>query len=523
MSSALVINLTRFGDLIQSQAVIDDLHQAAYSVSLLCQNNFASTLPLLRNIDQTWLLPGSHLLASLAKDWQKAVADLSEFANRIRSAGIPDVILNLTPSLPARLLTSLLVGPETRTLGFGMDSLGYGVNHGVWASFFSVAAGRRANSPFNLADMMRRMALPASGKLAGSFRLAEPDSEARKWARNFLDVNVSAKGFIAFQLGASEDKRRWPVAKFRELGDIIWQKTGFAPVLLGSAAEKKLSEEYGAACKHPFLDAVGKTDILALAALLAETRLLVTNDTGTMHLAAGLARPIVAIFLATAQPWDTGPLLAGACSLEPDLDCHPCAFGAACPNQNQCLERVSAHDVATYALAQLRGEKLASPEMGSTRAWFTAIDPEGFTVLEPGGRIKSGPGVWLAWQRVFWQTLLEDVEYLRETPPENLRAMYEGLPEPGQEKRLAPAMGQAADLLTAIAEISPVAKTGPQIANLLLRNSERLQALLDASGCSSLASFWREFRLNQGSNLEKFGKQTGIMAAHVRVLAESMA
>ena len=521
MPNALVINLTRFGDLIQSQAVIDDLHQAGYSVSLLCQNNFSSALPLLRNLAGTWLLPGAHLLAALDSDWQKALADLSGFAGSIRSSGSLDVILNLTPSLPARLLAALLAGPETRLLGFGMDRFGYGVNHGVWASFFSVAAGGRANSPFNLADLMRRMALPATGSLAGSISLAEPGSEALKWARDFL--GESGAGHIAFQLGASQDNRRWPVAKFRELGELLWREAGLVPVLLGSASEKNLGEDYASGCQHPFVNAIGKTDIAKLSALLVESQLLVTNDTGTMHLAAGLGRPVVAIFLATAQPWDTGPLLPGSCSLEPALDCHPCAFDAVCPNQNQCLDHIPAAVVAGYALAKLQGRDLQSIGDDSARAWLTDIDEQNFRVLRPLGRMKSGPGAWLAWQRAFWGALLEDVENLHETPDGILRAMYDGLPDLGREKRFASAFGQAAGLMKTIAEICPLAKTNPKMADLLLRNSDRLQALLDASGSGALGLFWREFRLNQGDDLERFGRQTAIMAAHVRALSMSMA
>lgn len=524
MSNALVINLTRFGDLIQSQGVIDDLHQAGYSVGLLCQQNFASALPLLRNVEHAWLLPGSHLLATLNSDWQKALADLSGFASSVLAAGVPDVILNLTPTLPARLLASLLSGPATRTLGFGMDRFGYGINHGVWASFFSVAAGKRANSPFNLADLMRRMALPATGKLAGSFRLAEPGPDAIKWARDFLSAASNPKGHIAFQLGASQDNRRWPIARFRELGEWLWQETGLVPILLGSATEKNLAMEYAAGCGHPFVDATGKTDIPALSALLKEAKLLVTNDTGTMHLAAGLGCPIVAIFLATAQPWDTGPLLSGSCSLEPALECHPCAFDAHCQHQHKCLEQISVGAVAKYALAKLRGRELQSVADTDSRAWLTEIDDQNFTVLRPLGGIKSGPGRWLAWQRVFWRVLLDDVENLRASPEEVLRPMYEGLPGLGvEERRWADSFTQAARLLGTIAQLCPLAKANPKMAELLLRNSERLQALLDASGCSSFASFWREFRLNQGDDLERFGRQAAIIGFHAGILAESMA
>ena len=125
------------------------------------------------------------------------------------------------------------------------------------------------------------------------------------------------------QLGASEERRQWPAQYFAAVGDNLWHKRKLCPVLLGSPAERPLAEAYAQQAQGPFVDAVGKTDLTQLAALLRRSRMLFTNDTGTMHLAAGLGVSCLAIFLATAQPCDTGPYLPGCCCLEPALPCHP--------------------------------------------------------------------------------------------------------------------------------------------------------------------------------------------------------
>lgn len=523
MSSAIVVNLTRFGDLIQSQAVIDDLHQAGYSTNLVCQNNFASALPVIRNLASAWLLPGAQLLSRLNTDWSAAAAELLTFAKEARDATQPDVILNLTPTLPARLLTSMLAGPKTKLSGFGLDNFGFGVNHGVWASFFSVAAAKRANSPFNLADLMRRMALPVTKKMQGSFRLAPPDPGACNWSKSFLRKTPAANGYITFQLGASQSDRRWPVANFRELGEIIWRETGLVPILLGTEAERQLGIEYATRCTHPFIDAIGKTDIPTLGALLAESRLLVTNDTGTMHLAAGLGKPVLAIFLATAQPWDTGPLIPGSCSLEPALDCHPCSFSLSCPHANKCSTHLSPVLISKYALAMLRESSLHEIGDDTVRAWLTVQDPMGMTNLEPLQSAQTGPGIALAWQRTFWLTVLEDLENLHETPAETLKTMYGRLPKMPDAPALAQALEQAANLMAGVGELGQAATVNPKMGASLLRNAERLQTLLDSSGCDALACFWKEFRLNQGDDLYRLGIQTGILAKHVKALAELMA
>lgn len=521
----LVINLTRFGDLLQSQGLIDDLHKAGHRVGLVCLDHFATALPLLRGISDAWPLRGSALLSNLAQNWHKSLALITDFTENLALEAKPRNIINLTPTLPARLLTRMLAGPSTQTFGFGIDQYGYGFNHGVWASFFSVAASKRANSPFNLSDLMRMMALPLTGGMKGSFRLADPDTEALAWAHEYIKSasnNLSPKGYVAFQLGASEERRRWPVENFRELGRRLWQN-GYLPILLGNSAEKPLAEKYGQQAGHPFIDAVGKTDIPKLAALLKQNELLVTNDTGTMHLAAGLDIPILAFFLATAQPWDTGPLRPGSLSLEPDSECHPCAFGNAC-DHNRCRKLLTPQIAADYATALLNGVALPVSTESGARIWQTC-QKGGFTQISLVAPAQpSGPGKWLLWQREFWRQLLDNLEnYKTEPIKDNLAEVYQGLKHFPEMAKFAPLLEQAANVMVSIGDCAPAASKMPKMGTLLLRHSERLQTMLDANPfLGSFAAFWREFRLTQGDDLNRFGIQCGIMGQHVKSFAATL-
>lgn len=519
---AIVINLTRLGDLLQSQGVIDDLHKAGRKAGLVCIENFAPALPLLRHVEGAWPLPGAKWLRQLDGDWRAAAAELSEFARLEGASEGPRAILNLTPTLPARLLARLIARPGDSVFGFGMDEFGYGENHGVWASFFSAAAAQRGSSPFNLADLMRLMALPITGGRRGDSRLANPPGDALAWAREFLAANRAAAadiaGHVAFQLGASQDSRRWPVAHFRGLGDILWREARLVPILLGSPAERHLADEYKAGAEHPFIDACGQTDIPRLAALVAHAKLVATNDTGTMHLAAGLGAPVLAFFLATAQPWDTGPLLEGACSLEPALACHPCGFGAACAQGAQCRARISPRAAADYVLAKIRhGDFSKAPDSGEARAWITRIDD--LVDLEPASAACANErSNWLAWQRAFWLRLLGGFAQ------EPDAAAYGNLPALAQGAEIASQLLQAARLLDAASECGAGAGTSPALGRILLRNCERLQSQLDAfAPLAGFGAFWREFRLNQAADLPLFCEQARSMAAHFRALAEAMA
>jgi heptosyltransferase II len=85
---------------------------------------------------------------------------------------------------------------------------------------------------------------------------------------------------------------------------------------------------------------------------LRECRFLLTNDTGTMHLASLLGLPVVAIFGST-EPRLTGPLGDGHIVLRHQVECSPC-FLRECPIDFRCMKEVSVEEVVEAALSILR-------------------------------------------------------------------------------------------------------------------------------------------------------------------------
>ncbi len=532
----LLLNLTRFGDLLQSQPLIQDLRDSGHRVGLICLDNFAAALPLLRHVDAAWPLSGAKLMADLDRDWRTAAARLLELTRRIRREAAPSHVVNLTPTLPARLLSRLLAPSPEAVLGFGLDAEGFGVNRGVWSSFLSGATLRRLNAPFNLVDMFRMVGAPlfAPGIAGrpGRFDLQTPPDAALAHADALLarpeDLPAGArpKGFVSLQLGASEARRQWPVAHFAALGERLWREAGLCPVLLGAPAERPLAREYAACAARvgtPFVDAVGRTDIPQLAALLRRTRLLATNDTGTMHLAAGLGLPCLAFFLATAQPWDTGPYLPGCCCLEPALPCHPCSYGQACPHGQACLPRISARGAGDLNLARLEGEGWQaglSPELRrEARVWLTETDVRGFArVRSLSGHAAEDRSPWLDQQRLLWRHILDDLSGSADSPA---TGQADGQPEaracsPDFRDQVAPVLAQAARLLDMLSEQGRLTGKSSKAGQLFLLNCERLQNLLNA--CPPLASlgcFWRELRQERGGRMDELLRFVGLLAGHL--------
>lgn len=541
----LFVNLTRFGDLLQSQALLDDCRRAGLRAGLVCLDNFAAALPLLRSLPEAWPLPGAEFLRRLdgkgpGGSWHDAPALLLDFVARLREEASPRHIVNLTATLPARLLASLLAPSPEAVTGFALDGEGFGFSQGNWAAYLCGSTLKRCNAPFNMQDMFRMAARPAIRALG---RTAAEDEQTRGGrllpptdaVRPLVDSLLAAapegcRGFVGLQLGASHPARQWPESAFAAVGDGLWQSAGLCPVLLGSPAEKTLARSYARQARGPFLDAIGATSLPVLAGLVARLRLLVTNDTGTMHLAAGLGIPSLAIFLATAQPWDTGPYLEGCCCLEPALPCHPCGFRQTCAHDGGCRGHISPRTVLRLILGWLTSgcwESGVDDRLRQeARVWQTTRDTvSGFADLAClSGHEREERSIWLRLQRHFWQHLLDDLDGLpspAEALPPNL---VHAAQASGTVRTLLPVVREAAHFLAALPEQCRHAAVHPRMGQLLLRACDHIQRLLESRDeLASLGYFWHEARQARGSDLDALARLAEKLARHLDALAAPLA
>jgi ADP-heptose:LPS heptosyltransferase len=225
--NVLIINLTRFGDLIQTQPVISGYAEQGHRVGLVCLENFASAVSLLDGVDQVFSFPGAGLLARLDSNWREAVRDASAFASAVVESFPADRVVNLTPSVSSRLLTRILAPADAEVAGFSVDEFGFNADTSAWAAFLQVAGSNRGASPFNICDIFRRAAgLMGEGN---TLALVRPGDAALERADGLLS-GYDGAGFLAIQMGASEERRRWPVEYFISLAESVWERDGLVPV-----------------------------------------------------------------------------------------------------------------------------------------------------------------------------------------------------------------------------------------------------------------------------------------------------
>ncbi|WP_130472009.1 lipopolysaccharide heptosyltransferase II [Candidatus Magnetaquicoccus inordinatus] len=141
--------------------------------------------------------------------------------------------------------------------------------------------------------------------------------------------------------------KRWPVARFAELAALAQQR-GWQVLLLGSAKEHALGQQISQLSGHACHNLLGQTSLEQAVDLLSLAGCVVSNDSGLMHVAAALHRPVVALF-GSSDPHHTPPLGQQTRILSLGLPCAPC-FRRNCPHADlPCLSAISAR----YVLEQV--------------------------------------------------------------------------------------------------------------------------------------------------------------------------
>ena len=204
--------------------------------------------------------------------------------------------------------------------------------------------------------------------LAPHLEIGDAESKSAEEKFDLAPILRSGRAILALNPGAEYGPaKRWPLERFITAAKEVQSRTGCTWLLFGraqeyslcAAIEKGLSNQVAATGKRgSSLGAVrnlaGETSLRELMALLKLCRVLLTNDSGPMHVAAALGRPVVVPFGSTS-PELTGPLCSGTMPhqvLQAHVPCAPC-FRRVCPIDLRCLEGIAAERAVAAVLAIL--------------------------------------------------------------------------------------------------------------------------------------------------------------------------
>jgi len=322
----LIIKPGAVGDLLQMTPVIRALKQASPAARITLLVGLESSASLFRHHPDI-----TEVLVFDRTGAQRSRASLFSFLGRVRKARY-DLVLNfqrsnlrtwfiVAASLPARVLV------------------------------YHKARGRVVHVVENYLETLAPLSLPP----AGTELEFHPGKEAGDFARELLARHgLSGHPLVALNPGATHAVNRWPLRRFAELADLVAERTQARPVIIGGPDDRDLADEIVARSRSKPVSLAGATSLLQLGAVLRSCAVVVSGDTGPLHMATAVGTKVVALFGA-ADPGRTGPVGSHTRTIRAQgVACVPCR-SRACSNtvSLECMERITAEEVLAAVIALL--------------------------------------------------------------------------------------------------------------------------------------------------------------------------
>ncbi len=312
MPRIVVVAPNWIGDTLLAQPLFARLHQKLPGLKLdaLAPAWTAPVLARMPQIDEVIESPFAHGELKLLERWR--------LGRQIRTVGYDQAII-----LPNSFKSALV----------------------PWFADIPLRVGFVGESRYGVLNIRHKLDAPALPLMAERYaKLAEPPDAppVRPLRAARLEINEANLVITLSRLGLSRSRqiavlcpgaeygpaKRWPAGHFAALAKALAAR-GLAVWLIGSAKDKPVADEIAAGCDDAVLNLCGRTDLGGAIDLMSLASVVISNDSGLMHVASALGRPLVAIY-GSSSPDHTPPLSPGARIVKLDIECSPC-FARVCP------------------------------------------------------------------------------------------------------------------------------------------------------------------------------------------------
>ncbi len=175
------------------------------------------------------------------------------------------------------------------------------------------------------------------------------DADEQAVDRLYQQIGLrSDRPAVAIHPAANWKLKRWPAESFARLADRLAREKQAQIVFIGTKNELPLVEQVRSRMQHQAFVAAGKTSFKELGALLKRMNLLITNDSGPMHLAAAVGTPLVGLFGPTLPSLSGPPSDPRFKTLHGSIGCPVPCYQLNCP-ANLCMEQISPDQVFAEA------------------------------------------------------------------------------------------------------------------------------------------------------------------------------
>ena len=307
----LLLRLERIGDLLMVLDAIRDAQQLwpDAEIDLAVGGWNAPIASLIAGIEHIHVASAPWLAREEDADsWGGLMSKAREWRARRY-----DLVVNFEPDIRSNALAWLTGAPRR-----------FGYASGGGAAFLTDALTYEPDT--HVRDNARRLIASAASRsspaaTSGNAPLEVP-AEATERARRLLAS--ARRPIVGVHASGGRASKQWYPSRFGEVAAEVARSRHATIVLTGGPGDRALVDGITPALAGlPVIDVVGTLDIVDLAALLAELDVLITGDTGPMHLAAAMNTPVVALF-GPSNPVRYGPIGTKSRVLRIDLPCSPC-------------------------------------------------------------------------------------------------------------------------------------------------------------------------------------------------------
>ena len=341
----LIVKLSAIGDVIQTFPMVEALksYYPEAEIDWLVEEDASELLighPALKRV-----------IVSRRKSWQKRLFAAGEFWSTLRAMGkfirdLRRLRYDWVIDNHGIFKSGLLV-----VLSRGRRKIGFRASPGI-ADEGNYLCTRERYKPLNIErhalerylDLIAQVGVPVS-KPALNFIV--PADSRKKVEELLKQWGFDARPLVVIHPIAKWATKQWPLENFARLADALVKKKA-SVVFTGSRDDREPVREILRRVKaaRKVLNLVGETSLRELAGLFSIADLVLTPDTGPMHLAVAVHAPLIALFGPTA-PWRTGPYGNGHVILRKSLACSPC-FKKKCATM-ECMNTLSVEEVLQAA------------------------------------------------------------------------------------------------------------------------------------------------------------------------------
>lgn len=332
----LIIHILRIGDALQLTPIIKSMKETCHgaSISVVTSTLGAQVFSKQDAVDQVFQVSIDELVplikSSRIEDVHSAIDILeNEFESILCQKW--DWVINFNYTFASALLAYLFKG--THCSGFYSTSERRYFAKENWFAYSIAAFTNRKYSTFNWVDINKNLINLPSVPQRTMFSV---NAEILDHIDFYLDkIGFKEQKVIGLAPGASGGDKQWPVDNFITLAGNLVTDHKYRVLVLGDENEQELGYQIKSAVGEGCEDLTGKTSLDELGGYISKCDLLVSNDSGPMHLANALGTPVVSLFFSTHFV-ETGPYGQDNIVVFPDIPCFPCKSTASC-HHKECL------------------------------------------------------------------------------------------------------------------------------------------------------------------------------------------